>query len=598
METLSIIFSALFLFSPVVSEIKNKGWWKNTVFYQIYPWSFMDSNNDGIGDLKGITSKLEHFVDCGVGAIWLSPIFQSPMVDFGYDISDFRAIDERFGTMSDFTDLTAKAKTLGLKVVLDLVPNHTSDKHEWFQKSLDNISPYNDYFIWKPNKTGNIPPNNWISVFSGSTWTHSDKRALSYFHQFDYRQPDLNYANPLVKTEMEDVIKFWLGKGVDGFRIDAVPHLFEDDKLTDEPRSNNPTATDRDYTYLNHIYTKDDPRTYDLVLSWRKVLDDWSNANNEDEKVMMTEAYTSLENTTKFYNYGSHIPFNFKFITDVSVTSKPEDFKNLINTWLSHTPANGVGNWVMGNHDRPRTESRYPGRSDQMTMLAMILPGVAVTYYGEELGMIDKTDISWEDTQDPQGCNAGKEKYQSRSRDPNRTPFQWDNSKNSGFSNGIPWLPVHSNYHYLNLQNQKQVENSHYKVYQALTNLRKTSPALRNGTLNIITIDSQILLIIRQDSEETISLIINFSDMESTSINLNSHVPNANKMTTVLKLAGSNLPGLKWGKEVDTSNLKIPAGSSLVLTSKPKSTNAGIQTKPTFKFLFIIYGILTYFYYK
>ncbi|XP_033231202.1 maltase 1-like isoform X1 [Belonocnema kinseyi] len=570
MSHLCRVFAFLCLFGIGASEIQNKGWWKNTVFYQIYPWSFMDSDNDGVGDLNGITSKLEHFRDAGVGAIWLSPIYKSPMVDFGYDIQDFRAIDERFGTLDDFTTLTKAAKQLGIKVILDLVPNHTSDKHEWFQQSLAGNETYNGYYIWKPSKLEGDPPNNWISVFSGPAWTYNEEKKLWYFHQFEYRQPDLNYANPKVKMEMEEVIKFWLDKGVDGFRVDAVPHLFEDDGLKDEPRSNVPDATDRDYTYLNHIYTKDDQRTYDLVQSWRKVLDDWADEHNETEKVMMTEAYTDLDNTVKFYKYGAHVPFNFKFITDVTVFSKPTDFKKLIETWINNMPEDSSANWVMGNHDRPRTESRYPGRGDQMTMLAMILPGVAVTYNGEEIGMVDKSDISWEDTQDPQGCNAGKDKYKLNSRDPNRTPFQWDNSLNAGFSNGTPWLPVHYNYNEINLKREKETKNSHYKVYQALTTLRNNSHALRDGSLNVTILNDTILIVRRDHKDETILLLINFLDAQDQIVNLRSVVSNADKTDNILLLAGSNLPSIDWGEPVDLLKVKLPAKSSLVLSSKPK----------------------------
>nr|XP_050856119.1 maltase 1-like [Vespula vulgaris] len=520
----------------VHGEIKNKGWWKNAVFYQIYPRSFMDSGNDGVGDLKGITSKLEHFVDAGVRGIWLSPIYASPMVDFGYDISDFKAIHPEFGTMKDFETLVAKSKKLGLKVVLDLVPNHTSDKHEWFQKYLAGEKKYKDYYIWRKGRKndGVTPPNNWISVFSGPAWTYNATLKEWYFHQFEYRQPDLNYNNPKVRAEMEDVIRFWLRKGVDGFRIDAVPHLYERNDLLDEPRSSDPSATTRDYTYLDHIYTKDDPRTYELVRSWRKVLDEYSDANNEDEKVMMTEAYTSLENTTKYYEYGSHIPFNFKLITDVNQNSSASDFKRIIEAWMAHTPSTASANWVLGNHDRSRTASRYPKRDFQMTMLPMILPGVAVTYYGEEIGMVDKSDISWEDTQDPQACNAGKNKYKSQSRDPNRTPFQWDSSKNAGFSKGNrTWLPVHENYKLLNLENQKSsIQQTLYKAYRSLIQLRNSSRALQEGNLKIKVLKLQthfcnnceILAISREVPGETVTLFMSFSPVVSLLVDLKKHM--------------------------------------------------------------------------
>ncbi|XP_020278781.1 maltase 1-like [Pseudomyrmex gracilis] len=557
----------LLLASNTFAVIKNKGWWKNTVFYQVYPRSFMDSDNDGVGDLKGITSKLQHFVDSGIGGIWLSPIYASPMVDFGYDISDFKDVDKRFGTMQDLEELIAKAKKLGVKVILDLVPNHTSDKHEWFQKSLVGEGKYKDYYVWKNGKNNNrLPPNNWISVFSGSAWNCSNSvRNQCYFHQFDYRQPDLNYSNPEVRDEMEDVIKYWLRKGIDGFRVDAIPHLFENSNFPDEPRSYAPGATERDYTYLDHIYTKDDQRTYDMVASWRKVLDDYADYHNEDEKVMMTEAYTNLANTTKYYKFGAQVPFNFKFITDVNNNSKPTEFKRIIDDWMANTPSDGSPNWVMGNHDRSRTASRYPGRGDQMTMLEMILPGVAVTYNGEEIGMLDKRDISWEDTKDPQACNAGKDKYQSQSRDPNRTPFQWDGTINAGFNKGNrTWLPVHENYKTLNLANQKAAKESHYKIYTSLTTLRRTRLALQRGTLKtLVQNNNKVLTVIRRYGVDSVILLMNFDDKVAQVVNLSGEgLPSI--LTVRVATIGSPV---KAGTTVKTQAVNLPAKAALVLIS-------------------------------
>ncbi|XP_072743584.1 maltase 1-like [Anoplolepis gracilipes] len=569
------LIAILFLANNAFAEIRNKGWWKNAVFYQVYPRSFMDSNNDGVGDLKGITSKLQHFVDSGITGIWLSPIYASPMVDFGYDISDFKDVDPTFGTMQDLEGLIAQAKKLGIKVLLDLVPNHTSDKHEWFRKSLVGEGKYKDYYVWKTGKNDNqSPPNNWISVFSGPAWDFSKNRNQWYFHQFEYRQPDLNYSNPEVRDEMEDVIRFWLRKGIDGFRVDAVPHLFEDTNLSNEPRSYTPGATERDYTYLEHIYTKDDPRTYDLVASWRKVLDDYADYHNEDEKVMMTEAYTSLENTTKYYKFGSHVPFNFKFIMEVNNVSKAKDFKRIIDNWISQTPNGESPNWVMGNHDRSRTASRYLGRGDQMTMLEMILPGIAVTYNGEEIGMLDKRDISWEDTQDPQACNAGKDKYQSRSRDPNRTPFQWDATKNAGFSKANrTWLPIHENYIELNLAKQKIANESHYKIYTSLIKMRQREAALQYGNLKtLVQNKGQVLIVIRQYNEQSVVLLINFNDKIVQKVNLKDQGLE-NKLVVEVATINSSI---KKGTTMKTKNIILPAKAALVLASKKAKMDRNI----------------------
>ncbi|KAG7203429.1 hypothetical protein KM043_013496 [Ampulex compressa] len=558
--------------SLAAGEIRNKNWWQHTVFYQIYPRSFMDSDGDGVGDLKGITEKLDHFVNSGVGAIWLSPINTSPMVDFGYDISDFEDIDNIFGTLTDFENLLAEAKKRGLKVVLDLVPNHTSDEHHWFQKSVQKKGKYKDYYIWSDGKMVNgqrQPPNNWISVFGGPAWTLNSTRGQYYFHQFHPKQPDLNYRNPTVQEEMKRVIEYWLEKGVDGFRIDAVPHLFESDINLDEPRTNKPNVGPAEYEYLNHILTKDLPETYDLVQSWRNISDTFADTHNQEEKVIMTEAYTSLVNTTRFYNHGSHVPFNFNFIMAVNSSSPVAEFKRIIDDWMAAKPPSGTANWVMGNHDRKRTATRYPGMGDEMTMLAMILPGVAVTYYGEEIGMLDKDDISYEDTQDPQGIQAGRAKYKEKSRDGCRTPFQWDNSKNAGFSNATKtWLPVNTNQNTLNLKAQNATENSHYKVYQSLTKMRSTRNSLKNGDTHTGILDETVLLVVRNDNTETTSLLINFSNA-TKSVQLPSNITNS-----VVALVGQNKNATIQNNTISLT----PKTGAVILSALQRNQNSGAVT--------------------
>lgn len=521
----------------------------------------MDSDDDGVGDLKGITSKLEYFVTTGVGAIWLSPINRSPMVDFGYDISDFKDIDKIFGKMADFKNLVARAKELGLKVILDFVPNHTSDEHCWFQDSINRTGKYEHYYIWADGKDNNTsPPNNWLSLFGGSAWTYSLTRNQWYLHQFHRRQPDLNYTNPDVQEEMKDIILFWLRNGVDGFRMDAVPHLFEINYPFDEP-INSVEGTTKDYNSLNHIYTKDQPETYNLVQSWRKTLDEYADQYNTSEKIMMTEAYTTLNNTIKYYHYGSHIPFNFNFITNATSTSNANVFKNIIDAWVEAIPKGGVANWVMGNHDRNRTASRFPGRVDQMTMLAMILPGVVVTYYGEEIGMVDKMDISWKDTKDPQACNAGEKSYQSRSRDPVRTPFQWNSQRNAGFSNAsATWLPIHQDYANVNLLLQQRQNESHYLVYRALIALRNTSDALKFGSLTTDVVNNTVLYIVRKTNKDAVILLINFSDKDEQEIDLTR--AGFNKGVIKVASVGSKI---KQNQTVELKNVIIPEKVSLVL---------------------------------
>ncbi|XP_029679967.1 maltase A2-like [Formica exsecta] len=337
----------LLLVSGLSAEILNKSWWNNTVFYQIYPRSLYDTNADGVGDLKGITLKLPYIAETGVNAIWLSPIYPSPMVDFGYDISNFTGIDPVFGTMEDFKDLLVKAKKLGLKVVLDLVPNHSSDKHPWFQKGLQGNEKYKNYYMWADgkDKDDKTPPNNWISVFSGSAWEYVDSQKQWYFHQFDYRQPDLNFSNPDVRDEMKNVLKFWLDLGIDGFRIDSAPFIYEDPELRDEPRSYAAGLTPRDYSYLDHIYTVDQKPTYELFGDWRKYVDDYADEHNQDQKMMVMEAYTSFPHTMEYYNYNV-TPFNFAFIINVTINSSAEVYKEKIDGWTNSMPSGKIANWV------------------------------------------------------------------------------------------------------------------------------------------------------------------------------------------------------------------------------------------------------------
>ncbi|XP_071628960.1 maltase 1-like isoform X2 [Temnothorax longispinosus] len=484
------------------NKILNKSWWNNTVFYQVYPRSLYDSDADGIGDLKGIISKLDYIVDTGINAIWLSPIYPSPMIDFGYDISDFKNIDPTFGSLEDFKVLLARAKALGLKVVLDLVPNHTSDKHIWFQKALQGHKKYKNYYVWARGRNGDgiTPPNNWISVFSDSAWTYVESQKQWYLHQFEYRQPDLNFRNPAVRLEMKKVLIFWLDLGIDGFRIDSSAFIYEDLKLRDEPRSFVEGATPRDYTYLNHIYTLDLIETYKLFGEWRKFVDLYAAKHNQDQK--------------------------------------------------------------LGNHDNPRIASRFPDRSDQMTMLSMILPGLAVTYNGDEIGMVDKRDISWEDTKDPQACLAGQAQYLSVTRDPERTPFQWDATKNAGFSTAkSTWLPVNQNYKQLNLAKQMEAKESHYKIYKTLALLHRTEPALTEGSYKSITTNNDIVLgVIRNNGYRIVVLLINFSDDESQVVDLSQEGLPSNLKVQVASL-GSNM---KAGKLIDVKTISLPAKAAVV----------------------------------
>lgn len=368
----------------------NINWWRHEVFYQIYPRSFKDSDGDGIGDLKGITSKLQYFVDTGITAIWLSPIYKSPMVDFGYDISDYRDIQPEYGTLEDFDELIAKANQLGIKVILDFVPNHSSDEHEWFKKSAAREPGYEDFYVWEDGTLSDndthVPPNNWVSVFSGSAWQWHEERQQFYLRQFTSGQPDLNYRNPAVVQAMDEVLLYWLQKGVAGFRIDAVIYIYEDEQLRDEPLSGS-TSDPNSVDYLEHIYTRNQPECYGLIQHWRQLLDNYTADNPGPVRIMMTEGYADLSLLMNYYEdedgvLGAHFPFNFDFITELNANSVAQDFVYFIQRWLTYMPPGHAANWVMGNHDNPRVASRYGvGTVDAMNMLMMTLPGIGITYY-------------------------------------------------------------------------------------------------------------------------------------------------------------------------------------------------------------------------
>lgn len=362
---LSHVITFLSLYAVTLgAQLTPKDWWEKAGFYQIYPRSFKDSDGDGIGDLNGITSKLPYLKEIGVKAFWMSPINKSPMVDFGYDISDYREIQPEYGTMQDFENLVKEAHRLDLKVIMDFVPNHSSDKHEWFIKSEAREPGYEDFYVWDdglPNPAGgrNLPPTNWLQAFRRSAWQWNAKRQQYYLHQFTVEQPDLNYRNPVVVNEMKDVIRFWLDKGVDGFRVDAVPFLFEVVKLQNGTYPNEPlsglTNDQDDFDYLDHIYTQNQPETLDMVYQWRELVDQYKQEKGGETRVLMTEGYTSLEILKEYYvstttkQLGSHMPFNFGMIADLNRTSGAYDIAKVIQSWMNIVPQGHAANWVVSD---------------------------------------------------------------------------------------------------------------------------------------------------------------------------------------------------------------------------------------------------------
>ncbi|XP_030388341.1 maltase A1 [Scaptodrosophila lebanonensis] len=530
MQTHAVV--AFLVLALGTTQIHSTEWWENGNYYQIYPRSFRDTNGDGVGDLNGVTEKLQYLKDIGFTAAWLSPIFKSPMVDFGYDISDFYQIHPEYGTMEDFERMIARAKEVGIKIILDFVPNHSSDKSEWFINSVNGDPDYKDFYIWHDGKineeTGERePPSNWISEFRYSAWEWNEVREQYYLHQFAVQQPDLNYRNPAVVEEMKRVLRFWLAKGVAGFRIDAVPYMFEVDldrynQYPDEPLSNDTTCPGSDdHCWTQHIYTQDLPETFDMIYQWRELVDDFHEEHGGDSRVLLTEAYTSFENMIKFYGdgvrNGSHVPFNFDFLSNINNVSTAHDYAEHIQKWINAMPAGVYANWVLGNHDNKRVASRFGvQRTDLINILLQTLPGHAVTYNGEELGMTD-VYISWEDTVDPNACNADPDTYYDRSRDPARTPYQWDASENAGFTSGDQtWLPVSDEYKQINALQQMRAPQSHLQIFKKLVRLRK-EPSFRQGAINIQALDDDILIYSRQKTgSELYVIVINLGGSDKT----------------------------------------------------------------------------------
>lgn len=428
------------------------------------------------------------------------------MADFGYDCSDYYSIQSEYGTDADFTYLIAEAKRLGIKIILDFVPNHTSNLNEWFLKSEQGDEHYKDFYVWHSGRLENgvrRPPNNWVSVFRGSAWTWSETRQQYYLHQFLKEQPDLNYRNPLVVAEMKNVLRFWMDRGVSGYRIDAVPYLFEvaadaQGNYPDEPLTGASCPNPEDECYTVHTHTQNAPETFDMTFQWRQVLQEYGDQHGTEEKILMLEAYTPLENIMRLFGNGakngSQIPFNFELISNMNGDSTAADVQRLINRWLDRIPAGNVSNWVLGNHDNKRIASRFlPQRADLINVLLQTLPGVAVTYYGEELGLED-VFISWEDSIDPAGCNTNETIYMRYSRDPARTPMPWNAQENAGFSTGtVMWLPVSPDYRTVNVEAQQKAARSHLKTFKQLTQLRRSENALRNGAIELKTVNGVLL---------------------------------------------------------------------------------------------------------
>jgi len=467
-------------------------WWKTGVIYQIYPRSFQDSNGDGIGDLPGIINRLDYLQWLGIRAIWISPIYPSPMVDFGYDVADYTDIHPIFGSMDDFDRLLAEAHNRDMKIILDFVPNHTSDQHPWFMESKRaTSSSKRDWYIWKDAKPDGSPPNNWRSVFGGDAWEWDAAARQFYYHAFHKAQPDLNWRNETVQEAMYDVMRFWLDKGVDGFRVDVMWHIIKDDLFRDNPANPEYKEGHNEYEQLLPVYSTDQPEVHAIVGKMRQIADEYG------EKVVIGEVYLPIQKLMEYYgpeNNGAHMPFNFLLLRLPWVA--PE-IAAAIDQYEGALPTEGWPNWVLSNHDNPRIASRVGDAQARVAaMLLLTLRGTPTIYYGDEIGMRDVA-IPLEEQQDPQGLNMPDKDL---SRDPSRTPMQWSSDTFGGFSSAKPWLRIDTRYPRINVEQQKADPFSMLTLYRKLIQLRNNEPALSHGRYTPVYSNEQ-LIAFRRDLE-------------------------------------------------------------------------------------------------
>lgn len=482
-------------------------WWRKTTVYQIYPRSFCDSNGDGIGDLEGIISRLDHVKDLGIETIWFSPFYKSPQADFGYDISDYRDIAPEYGTMATCDRLIKEVHDREMRVVLDMVLNHTSDQHAWFLESRkDKENPKRDWYVWRDGKKpgGKAPPNNWNSMVTGSGWHHDLATDQWYWAQFLPCQPDLNYRNPAVRAEMLDTMRFWLRKGVDGFRLDIINAIFEDEQFRDNPRSWRvlPSETSTDMLFQKPVHTLNHPDTLEFMKDLRATVDEF----NDPPRFMVGEVSAPLDLLVRYHGErddGLHLTFQFQAL---GMPLQAAKVRHVVASFERHFPPPLLPTWVFSNHDRFRRASRLGGNVEKAKLnvaLQMTARGVPFVYYGEEVGM-EQHRIPVKRALDPVALRLAwapqvlhdlvrKVMKESVNRDECRTPMQWTPGENAGFSKpGVaPWLPVTPSFTSRNVESQLADPASLLHCYKRFLAARKATPALNDGSLAIISMPGQ-----------------------------------------------------------------------------------------------------------
>ncbi|KAM9317461.1 amino acid transporter heavy chain SLC3A1 [Gastrophryne carolinensis] len=576
-----IIVAALAIVAATIAIIalspKCLDWWQSSPIYQVYPKSFRDSDNDGSGDLKGVQEKIDHFVYLDVKTVWVAPFYASSLKDYRYAVDDFREVDSSFGTMADFESMISALHDKGIKLIIDLIPNHTSNKHNWFELSRNQAEKYTDYYIWHNcTLVGDqvIPPNNWVSVFGNSAWEYDSVRKQCYFHQFRKEQPDLNFHNPEVQKEILDIMKFWLEKGVDGFTVDAPKFLLEAEHLRDEPQVNKSQEPNTVVTYsdLYHDYTTTQVGMHDILRDFRQSMNKYSREPGR-YRFMGTESNDQHTVAKTMLYYGNSFieeadfPLNF-YLLDLKSLSGSSIF-DVVDLWMKSMPKGKWPHWTVGNPSYSRVASRV-GKDyvNVLNMLLLTLPGTPTTYYGEELGMIDNPGLN---------SNSYPSAEFNPAEYPEKTPMQWDPSANAGFNGGNQtWLPVNQDYKELNVEVQKKQPDSTLNLYRDIVKLRKGELPIHRGWLCYAYNDANIFAYVREldGLNKVFMVLLNFG--AGTSVNIKAHVPDlpAQAKIRLSTISANN------GKTVNTDNISTERGEGLILEYK---TNKPLHKAEAFK---------------
>jgi alpha-glucosidase len=533
-------------------------WWQTGVIYQVYPRSFKDSNGDGIGDLQGVIQKLDYLSGTlGIDAIWLSPFYPSPMADFGYDISDYTSVDPLFGSLADFDELTTQVHRRGMKIIIDFVPNHTSNQHPWFLESRSSRqSPKRSWYVWADAKSDGALPNNWLSVFGGPAWEWDETTGQFYLHKFLKEQPDLNWRNPEVQEAMFGVVRFWLERGVDGFRIDVAHYIMKDPLFRDNPPNLSAKTSIHKplgaYDTQLHLYDKGHPDVHALYRRFRKLLDAYS---VDQPRMSVGEIHIFDWKEWASY-YGEqldelHMPFNFALL---GVKWQASAVRHVVDALESVLLPGAWPNYVMGNHDESRLASRIGLNAARLAaMLLLTLRGTPTLYYGDEIGMTD-VPISPDQQQDPWGIRVP-----GLGRDSCRTPMQWDSSPNAGFSSDETphlWLPLSKDHQQVNVQRHLEVAGSILNLYIQLLRCRKNSPALKYGSYRPLDArnDDCFVFLREADGFPAVLVLLNFSPQD-VSVSFSQLGVGSYLLSTFLDRTG----------RVDLNNLRIRGNEGLII---------------------------------